>query len=170
MWDKLKDLHKDYHERIDEMQTLGGLRIWIIHVLDEQGSKNGVELMDAVQSHYMGLNNSSHRRHRHSKRPSPGSVYPMLKKMVEENLIIKMDDGRYELTEKGQEKSYKIFRHFHNKHSNLGVSAIENTLTEINSNIAYLENSKKEKLLTHEDLIEDLIIRLKQVKESLHDE
>ena len=170
MWDKLKDLHKDYHERIDEMQTLGGLRIWIIHVLDEQGPKNGVELMDALQSHYMGLNNSGHRRHRHSKRPSPGSVYPMLKKMVEENLIIKIEDGKYEITKKGQEKSYKIFRHFHNNHSNLGVSAIETTLTEINSNIAYLENSKKEKLHKHEDLIEDLIIRLKLLKESLHKE
>ena len=170
MWDKLKDLHKDYHERIDEMQNLGGLRIWIIHVLDEKGPKNGVELMDAVQTHYMGLNKPGHRRKRHSKRPSPGSVYPMLKKMVDENLIDKMEDGRYELTKKGNEKSYKIFRHSHGNYSNLSRSAIENTLTEIGSNIAYLENIKKEKLLTHEELIENLITRLKLIKESFHDE
>jgi DNA-binding PadR family transcriptional regulator len=170
MWDKLKDLHKDYHERIDEMQNLGGLRIWIIHVLDEQGPKNGVELMDAVQSHYIGLNKPGHKRHRHSKRPSPGSLYPMLKKMVDEKLIKKMEDGRYELTNKGQEKSYKIFRHFHGKHSNLGISAIENTLKEMDNNIAYLENLKKEKLVKHEELIVNLNTRLKLIKESLHEE
>ena len=170
MWDKLKDLHKDYHERIDEMQNLGGLRIWIINVLDEQGPKNGVELMDAVQSHYIGLNKPGHRRHRHHKRPSPGSIYPMLKKMVDENLVKKIEDGRYELTKKGQEKSYKIFRHLHGNPSNLDISAIENTLKEMDSNIAHLENVKKEKLLTHEELIENLIIRLKLIKESLNEE
>ena len=166
MWDKLKDLHKDYHERIDEMQNLGGLRIWIIHVLDEQGPKNGVELMDAVQSHYIGLK-KPHHKHRHSKRPSPGSVYPMLKKMVDEHLINKMEDGKYELTKKGQEKSYKIFRHFHGNHLNLSISAIENTLTEMDSNITYLENVKVEELASHKDLIENLNNRLNQIFESV---
>lgn len=146
-------------------QHLGGLRIWIIHVLDEQGPKNGVELMDAVQSHYIGLNKSHHKRH--SKRPSPGSVYPMLKKMVDENLINKMGDGRYELTKKGEEKSYKIFRHFHGNHSNIDTTAIENTLTELDSNITYLENIKKEKLSSHNEFIGNLSTRLQQIHESI---
>ncbi|MGA2676463.1 MAG: hypothetical protein ACLQG5_05555 [Methanobacterium sp.] len=55
MWDKFKDLHQNFHERIGEMQKLGGLRIWIIHTLDENGPQNGVEIMDSVQAHHEGL-------------------------------------------------------------------------------------------------------------------
>ena len=55
MWDKFKDLHQNFHERIGEMQKLGGLRIWIIHTLDENVPQNGVEIMDSVQAHHEGL-------------------------------------------------------------------------------------------------------------------
>ena len=85
MWDKFKDLHQNFHERIEELQKLGGLRIWILHVLDERGPQNGVEIMDAVQVHHDGLHQTYFRGQKHSKRPSPGSIYPMLKKMVSED-------------------------------------------------------------------------------------
>jgi len=32
-------------------------------------------------------------------RPSPGSIYPLLDQLVEDKLVRKRDDGRYELTE-----------------------------------------------------------------------
>jgi len=173
MWDKFKDLHQNFHERIEEMQKLGGLRIWILHVLDEQGPQNGVEIMDAVQAHHDGLHQTYFRGQKHSKRPSPGSIYPMLKKMVSENLISKRNDGRYDLTEKGREMSDKIFKRFqgfHGKHKNRGPLAIENILTEIDNYVSYLENIKKEKLVPHEELIGLLSERLRNIQESLHED
>jgi DNA-binding PadR family transcriptional regulator len=175
MWDKLNDLHQDlhktFHERIEELQKLGGLRIWILHILDEYGPQNGVEIMDAVQVHHDGLHHKYFRGQKHSGRPSPGSVYPMLKKMVSENLINKREDGRYDLTAKGQEMSDKIFKRFqgfHGRRRNRGTLAIENILTEIDSYVSYLEDIKKEKLVPHEELIGLLSERLKNIQESLH--
>ena len=43
--------HDPFHETIKEMQQLGGLRMWIMHVLDENGPTNGAEIMEAVQIH-----------------------------------------------------------------------------------------------------------------------
>ena len=104
--DSFKNLHREFHEKIEEMQRFGGLRMWILHVLDEHGPANGVEIMDAIQSHQEGMEMMAWKlrgRGRHGPpRPSPGSVYPMLKKMVDEDLIIKQEDGKYELTEKGE--------------------------------------------------------------------
>ena len=175
MWDKLNDLHQDlhktFHERIEELQKLGGLRIWILHILDEHGPQNGVEIMDSFEAHQEGLHVTHIMGINHSKRPSPGSVYPMLKKMVSENLISKRDDGRYDLTANGQEMSDKIFKRFqgfHGRRRNRGALAIENILTEIDSYVSYLEDIKKEKLVPHEELIGLLSERLKNIQESLH--
>ena len=49
--DHWQDIHRNFHESLEDMQQLGGLRMWILHVLDEEGPKNGVEIMDAVQVH-----------------------------------------------------------------------------------------------------------------------
>ena len=34
-------------------------------------------------------------------KPSPGLIYPMLGRLIEEGLIDQMDDGRYKITTKG---------------------------------------------------------------------
>lgn len=180
MWDDLwKNLHERFHERIDEMQKSRGLRIWILHVLDEYGPRNGVEIMDAVQKHherFQQMHHGGHRHHgcnKHSKRPSPGSVYPMLKKMVDEELIVKREDGRYDLTDKGQKIVYKIFGHWHGRHGkniDRGAFAIESALIEIDGYVSYLEDIKKEKLTPHEEHIEVLSERIKKIKESLQED
>jgi DNA-binding PadR family transcriptional regulator len=180
MWDDLwKNLHEKFHERMEEMQKSRGLRIWILHILDELGPRNGVEIMDDVQKHHEAFHkmrnrsNRHHRDHRRSKRPSPGSIYPMLKKMVEEGLIVKMEDGRYDLTDKGQEIVYKIFGHWHRqygKNVDRSAFAIESALTEIDGYVSYLEDIKKEKLAPHEEHIGVLSERLKKIKESLQEE
>jgi DNA-binding PadR family transcriptional regulator len=177
MWDRLNDhhhdLHKIFHERIEELQKLGGLRIWILHILDEHGPQNGVEIMDSFEAHQEGLHVIHIMGINHSKRPSPGSIYPMLKKMVSENLISKKEDGRYDLTAKGREISDKIFKHFlgfHGRRVNRGSFPIENILTEIDSYVSYLENIKKKKLVRHEKLIGLLSERLKNIQESLHED
>lgn len=53
--------------------------------------KNGVELMDGVEAITRGW-----------WRPTPGSIYPLLKEMTEQGIVKKLEDGRYELSEKGR--------------------------------------------------------------------
>jgi len=184
MWDTLKNIHDKFHENIEQMQKLRGLRIWILHVLDE-GPKNGVEIMDSIQEHHenikrMHMTAGNNRRDQHffrsmahqTKRPSPGSVYPILKKMVDEGLITKGEDGRYESTQKGQEITNRLFGHIrpYGQQMEKGAFAIKNALTEIDSYVSYLEDIKKEKLILHEELIGNLNERLQKIKDSFYED
>jgi len=167
MWDAFKNLHNEFHEKMEQMQRLGGLRVLILHVLDENGPGNGVEIMDAIQTHHESCN-MSHRGHRSHSRPSPGSVYPMLKKMVNEGLIIKNEDGRYELTEKGNAILNRIYGRFKPQEKmDRGEYSITKALTEIEGYVSYLEDIKEEKLVPHGELIGELGERLKTIRESL---
>jgi len=167
MWDAFKNLHNEFHEKMEQMQRLGGLRVLILHVLDENGPGNGVEIMDAIQTHHESCN-MSHRGHRPHSRPSPGSVYPMLKKMVNEGLLIKHEDGRYELTEKGNAILNRIYGRFKPQEKmDRGEYSITKALTEIEGYVSYLEDIKEEKLVPHGELIGELGERLKTIRESL---
>jgi len=160
------------------MKQVGGLRMWILHVIGEFGPSNGVEIMANVQKHY-DLQFQWHRKGTHihphhegnvqSKRLLPGSIYPMLKKMVSEGLITKQDDGKYDLTEDGQIIVTNLFEHFQqqNKHMNQGVLSVENSLDAMNWHVSYMEDIDKEKIAPHKESIESLIERLKKIKESL---
>lgn len=192
MWDNWRNKWegwRDIHGKIDKLQKLGGLRVWILHVLDH-GPKNGVEIMDAIQEHqeivmemYQKRRQQFGRDHydhhfqrtmgRIPPRPSPGSVYPMLKKMVDEGFIKKIEDGKYELTELGRETVIELFGGLHGPDGqpmDRGSQAVEHALTEINSYISYLEDIKKEKLASNKERIGELSERLKNIKESLQDE
>ncbi|WP_393972242.1 PadR family transcriptional regulator [Oxyplasma meridianum] len=68
----------------------GGLRYWILNLLYEK-NLNGAKIMDEMEKQTMGW-----------WRPSPGSVYPMLESMVEDGLITRLKDGKYDLTAKGK--------------------------------------------------------------------
>ncbi|MEL7670260.1 helix-turn-helix transcriptional regulator [Methanobacterium sp.] len=190
---------KEIHDKLEELGKLGGLRIWIIHVLD-RGPKNGVEIMDAIQEHHeqfhqmadmrrnirddpeyykrMDKNDKHYYKHlnrtmKHaSRRPSPGSVYPMLKKMVSEGFIVKQEDGRYELTDLGRETYTNIFGPSPRSHEEIDRSAqaVENALTEIESYVSYLNDIKKEKLVPHKEWIGTLSEKLKKMKDSLKEE
>lgn len=166
MWDTFKNLHRDFHERMEQMQKFGGLRILILHVLDEHGPRNGVEIMDAIQAHQESCK-MSHKRYK-TPRPSPGSLYPMLKKMVDEGLVTKGEDGKYSLTEKGQKIIDKLSGHlgYHHK-MDRGEYSIRKALNEIEGYISYLEDIKEEKLASHEEIIGELAERLYAVKKSL---
>lgn len=169
MWDTFRNFHRDFHERMEQMQRFGGLRILILHVLDEHGPENGVEIMDAIQAHHESCKMS--KRGQRTPRPSPGSVYPMLKKMVHEGLINKREDGRYVLSEKGQKIIYKLSgRYGYHKKMDRGEYSIRNALTEIEGYVSYLEDIKEEKLTLHEALIGELAERLNTVKRSLKKE
>jgi DNA-binding PadR family transcriptional regulator len=183
LWDRFRNLHEFFHERIEEMQRLGGLRIWILHVLDE-GPKNGVEIMDSIEEHHnnikmrqMSRNDAIDRRILHTMkhqthRPSPGSIYPMLKKMVDENLITKQDNGKYELTDKGREIAKKVFGHYQPQEKQMDRSAyaVEHSMTELDSYVSYLEDINKDKLISYKEMIDELSIRLKNLKESIEED
>ncbi len=174
MSDRENMWNNDFHESLGYMHQLGGLRIWILQVLDD-GPKNGVEIMDAVQKH----TEKFHKLHpgpfgiSRNTRPLPGSIYPMLKKMVSVNLIIKRDDGRYELTEEGKEINSKLlnrFNGFHEKNNNHRIWSIENILNDIDNGVSYLEDIKTEKLALHKEIIESLTERFNKLNDSIHNE
>lgn len=69
----------------------GWLRPLVISLLSKK-PLNGVELMNEIETLTMG-----------SWRPSPGSLYPILNELIEENLVFKNNEGKYELTNEGKE-------------------------------------------------------------------
>ena len=73
------------------MHRRRGLRMWVLPLL-ARGPKNGAEIMNTVEEMSQGW-----------WRPSPGSIYPLLDSLVQEGLIAKREDGRYELTAAGRQ-------------------------------------------------------------------
>jgi DNA-binding PadR family transcriptional regulator len=158
------------------MKQVGELRMWILHVLDEAGPSNGVEIMANVQAHY-DLQVQWHKDthvHPHpendikSKKLLPGSIYPMLKKMVSEGLITKQDDGRYKLTKKGRIVTTNLFEHFQSpKNGDPSPISTENSLTAINWHVSYMEDTSKEQIAPYKESIESLIERLEKLQKSI---
>jgi len=170
---------REFYEILEQFGKLGRLRIWIIYVLSD-GPKNGIEIIDAIEKKHEAMHESldgnlkGHQHHDHPEngkgrnywKPLPGSIYPMLKKMVKENLISKMEDGRYKLTSTGQNTVNRLFIPFQAyRYINQDINQLENVLTEINVHISYLENSKKENLADHQAQIKNLIKRLQKIEE-----
>jgi DNA-binding PadR family transcriptional regulator len=157
------------------MKQVGELRMWILHVIGEFGPSNGVEIMANVQKHYdlqfQWYDKSKHIHPHHegnvqSKRLLPGSIYPMLKKMVSEGLLTKQDDGKYDLSEDGQIVVTNLFKHFHSRNDkNRKMISIENSLEEMNWHISCMEDIDKEKIAPHKESIKLLIERLKKINE-----
>jgi DNA-binding PadR family transcriptional regulator len=170
---------KDICGRINELDKLGGLRFMTLHVL-EHDPKTGSEVMESIQWHREQIRQvlEPHQKYHGKKiesfisfKPSSGSIYPMLKKLVAEGLLIKRDDGKYELTEVGYETTNRILGH-HMQHSltepiDRSAIAIETALNEIDSYISFLEDIKKEKLAPNEKRIEIFMERLEKIKKSL---
>ena len=71
-------------------RTKRGLPHMIVYLLSTS-PKNGVELMDGVEAITRGW-----------WRPTPGSIYPLLKEMTDRGILKKHEDGKYELTAKGK--------------------------------------------------------------------
>ena len=160
------------------MRQVGELRMWILHVIDENGPSNGVEIMSNVQKHYdlqfqwhpKGTHKHPHREGNvQSKRLLPGSIYPMLKKMVSEGLITKHHDGKYDLTDDGQILITNLFEHFQsrNEYMDRKTISIENSLEAMNWYVSYMEDVDKEKIAPHKKSIDLLIERLKKIEASL---
>ncbi len=160
---------KGFRAITKKMKISGDIRL--LHLIDKNGPRNGAEILDELQSirdsrlqqlNHMHLKNFIH------PKPTPSYLYPTLKKMECEGLIIKNKEEKYELTEKGENSLNELHEFFRReKRGNDEAFTIENAFTELDSNIDYLEDTGKEKLKDHIKSIENLITRLKNIKESL---
>lgn len=173
---------KVIRERMEELEKIGGLRIWILSVLSE-GSKNGVEIADTIQDrhhklhevNFMDMNKRFGKMHdikfpddqtleEHLLwRPSNGSLYPMLKKMVSEDLIIKVNNGKYSLTKHGTDTTYKLFGSLLNENYDQNKITIDKAITELNGYISILEDFKPVKLAEHKYEIISLFERFEEI-------
>jgi DNA-binding PadR family transcriptional regulator len=129
----------------------GGLRTWIISIL-QQSPKNGAELMDQIEMASQGW-----------WRPSPGSVYPLLEELEKEGSIKKLNDGRYELTEKGKGELDFPFGMPPER-----PRSLEGVLSEMNGYVSYLEDvskSNKSKIAPHLQAVKRLRDRLQAITE-----
>ncbi len=88
--------------------------------------KNGVEIIDYIERLSYG-----------AWKPSPGSIYPLLSKLTDDGIIKKREDGRYEIVEG--------FEPFAGTWQNKRYT-VESAITEIDSDISYLEDIRKEDL------------------------
>ena len=88
--------------------------------------KNGVEIMDGIEVMTRGW-----------WRPSPGSIYPLLKKMSDEGTIKVREDGRYELTEKANVELELSFRRPGRPQT------VRDMVDEIDSYVSYMEDMQK---------------------------
>lgn len=136
----MRNLMSKLH-RLGRYGGYGGLKTLVLYSLREE-QRNGVEIMDAIETMSFG----------HWK-PSPGSLYPLLKKASEENLVRKGDDGRYELTSEGrQEIDY------------LGIgreaTSVDGVLSEIESYASYLEDLPVEQVAPHREQMARIVERL----------
>jgi len=142
----MPDMHDIWKkiEKFGRYGGYGGLKTWVLYTLNDQ-PKNGAEIMNSIQSMSYG-----------SWRPSPGSIYPMLNKMVDEGLIRKRDDGRYELVNEAFQENLQGQNKSH---------TIESALNKIDSYISYLEDLPRDKVRQHGDRIEAMIDRIQKLKE-----
>ena len=178
---------KDIRERMEELEKIGGLRVWILSVLSE-GPKNGVEIADDIQFkhqklhevNFMDMNNrfenmsnikfpDNQTLEEHiSWRPSNGSLYPMLKKMVSEGLIIKDNDGKYNLTKQGNDTTYRLFGNLlKDSYVDQNKITINKAITELKGYISILEDFKPIKLTEHREEIISLYERFEEIYSSV---
>ncbi len=106
------------------MRSLGGTRGIVLYLLKD-GPKSGSELMEGIERMSWGF-----------WRPSPGTFYPALYKLIEDGLIKKNEAGKYELTEKGREKISELSRY----EREFGISQ---AIFLIESYVSYLEDISK---------------------------
>ena len=76
----------------------GFLTFMILWMLRNE-PKTGTDIMNELEE-------------RRGHRPSPGTIYPVLKMMTERGLLTVDDDKRYSLTEEGREELERSLDHF----------------------------------------------------------
>ena len=107
-----------------------------------------------------------HRRSREDElgrwRPSPGSIYPLLDQMTVEGAITKLDDGRYELTEKGKDEgSFPFGFPFGQR-----PTSLESMVNEMRDYVSYFEDlasTSSSKLDQYKTRLKEVVDRLSKL-------
>jgi DNA-binding PadR family transcriptional regulator len=126
-----------------------GLRKWVLYIVRDS-PKSGAEIMDVMESNLQGW-----------WRPSPGSIYPMLKQMVMEGALKRSEDDKYSLTEAGREEVEKPWPWMENRGQ--APRSVEGAVEVISSYTSYLEDlskSKDSRIAQNSRQIRDLADRL----------
>lgn len=114
-----------------------------------QSPKTGAEIIDDIERLTEGW-----------WRPSPGSVYPMLKEMEAEGVVKRREDGKYELLQSIGSLWKGI----------IAPRDVEGILTEMESYIMYLEDLQrrdKTQLSKHKEKLRELANKLADLLSSI---
>ncbi|MDD2644504.1 MAG: PadR family transcriptional regulator [Methanobacteriaceae archaeon] len=164
------------YEMIENFHKYGGLRIVILYELKDK-PLNGVEISKQIEIHNKKLHEKKKQIYytKHEKdlndpftrkvksKPSPGSLYPKLKKMREEGLIVKLSNGKYQNTKLGNDKLHEVLETLQKKEVYFNENPLENTLADLDFAITRIENINEEELKTYEDDLLNLSKRLKKI-------
>ncbi|BDC17171.1 PadR family transcriptional regulator [Acidianus sp. HS-5] len=143
MQNNIKFRIRTYHVHFHRAR---GLRHIILYLLYTNGPLTGAEIMEKVEESSMGM-----------WRPSPGSVYPMIRELEVEGLIevVKTEGTKkyYGLTDKGKELLEGIPRD----------KRINNAITELESLIEYILDNWDSLNSEEKDRIKKIIEKLKSI-------
>jgi len=132
-----------------------GLRVWILSILNAS-PKTGAEIIDAIEEMSQGW-----------WRPSPGSIYPLLGELEKEGYVKKLEDGKYELTQKSKdEMEWPPWMMGQRQQK------VDEMLNEMNGYTSYFEDlarSDRKKLEEHMETVTKLRDRLSALVEEVGD-
>ena len=94
--------------------------------------KSGAEIMDVMESNLQGW-----------WRPSPGSIYPLLKNMVTEGVLLRSPDDKYSLTPAGREEVDHPWPWFEGRGP--APRSVEGAIEVLSSYTSYLEDLARNK-------------------------
>jgi DNA-binding PadR family transcriptional regulator len=86
----------EWFQRVGSSVPRGFSRYFILEMLKEN-AHTGKEIIDYAAKQSNGI-----------WKPSPGLIYPLLGRLLDEKLIEETDDGRYKITEKGAETAADV--------------------------------------------------------------
>ncbi len=138
------------------MRRKRGLPHMIIYLLSTS-PKNGVELMDGVESMTRGW-----------WRPTPGSIYPLLKEMADDGIVKRLNDGRYELTPKGKSQAEGFIGP--RTHA---PRTTEDALNHIRGYLSFIEDTKatgRESMKPHLGIFDEIAKRISKLTEESEDQ
>lgn len=85
---------EDFPERVFRIH--GALRFYVLWLLSYI-PMNGSDIMEGISEQTKGR-----------WKPSPGTIYPLLKSLVQEGFLIKGDEGQYHITDAGLEENHLL--------------------------------------------------------------
>lgn len=142
-----------FFSRIDPERMFarhGGLRWYVLYLLSN-GSKRGIDIMEEMEKRSWGY-----------WRPSPGSIYPLLKSLESEGLIKKEDSG-YVLTDAGRDVM-GINKTPGSKNHRFS-EGIDKAISDMESYLEYLEDARGE-LDQYQDRLRSLSAKLAELTET----